>query len=111
VNNGTISQSFASGAVTLADPGPNEQGRVGAIAQANHGTIASNVYWDKDTTGLAVGVGSGTPIPASNGLTTAQMSNPASFSGWDFSSTGAWALPAGYKHPILRWQLEPPSSH
>ncbi|MGN6669245.1 MAG: two-partner secretion domain-containing protein [Trinickia sp.] len=111
VNNGNISQSFASGAVTLADPGPNEQGRVGAIGQANHGTIASNVYWDKDTTGLAVGVGSGTLIPASNGLTTAQMSNPASFSGWDFSSTGAWALPAGYKHPILRWQLVPPSSH
>jgi hypothetical protein len=111
VNNGNISQSFASGAVTINFPGPDEQGRLGGIAEVNKGTIANDVYWNSDTTGLNVGVGSGTPIPDSNGLTTAQMSNPANFAGWDFSSTGAWALPAGYEQPILRWQIEPPSSN
>ena len=43
--------------------------------------------------------------PASHGLTTAQMSNPDSFVGWDFSPTGAWAMPTGWTHPVLRWQL------
>jgi filamentous hemagglutinin family protein len=112
INNGTISQSFTSGAVTIEAQGDlDERGRIGAIAEANHGTIANDAYWNKDTTGLTVGVGTGTPLPASHGLTTAQMSNPASFSGWNFSTTGAWALPAGYQHPILRWQVAPPSSN
>lgn len=52
-------------------------------------------------------MGGGT-LPAANGLTTAQMSNPANFdSSWDFSSTGAWAMPVGATHPVLRWQLAP----
>ena len=107
-NNGTIRQSFATGAVTIdAPPTLDEHGHYGAIAAYNRGTIANDVYWNKDTTGVIAGAGSGTSIPASNGLTTAQMSTASSFSGWDFSSTGAWTLPAGYRHPILRWQFEP----
>jgi hypothetical protein len=35
------------------------------------------------------------------------MSNPSSFdASWDFSPTGAWVMPAGATHPILRWQLD-----
>jgi hypothetical protein len=49
---------------------------------------------------------SGGNLPPSNGLTTAQMSDPASFAGWDFSSNGAWTMPAGATHPVLRWQVE-----
>jgi hypothetical protein len=49
--------------------------------------------------------GYGTPIPAANELTTGQMSTPASFVSYDFSSTGVWAMPAGATHPALRWQL------
>jgi filamentous hemagglutinin family protein len=98
-NEGTISQSFATGRVTQPFYEP-----IG-IAQTNNGTIASDVYWDKDTTGAAVGVVYGTPMPAANGYTTAQMSDPASFATYDFSATGAWAMPAGATHPILRWQL------
>ncbi|MGN6669244.1 MAG: hypothetical protein ACTHKH_20095, partial [Trinickia sp.] len=95
------------GALTVGDPG-FDQMYVGGIAWENEGLIKNDVYWNKDTTGVTAGVGTGTPIPASNGLTTAQMSNPASFSGWNFSSAGAWALPPGYSHPILRWQFQPP---
>ncbi len=111
-NNGTISQSFATGAVTGGQSVDNEGLPIGpqnyGIAAINDiGSIANDVYWNKDTTGTGIGVGSGTAISASNGLTTAQMSNPASFSGWNFTDTGAWSMPAGYNHPVLRWQLEP----
>ncbi|MGF6931151.1 filamentous hemagglutinin family protein [Paraburkholderia sp. UCT70] len=98
-NEGTISQSFATGLVTQPLYGP-----IG-IARANTGTIGNDVYWDTDTTTATVGVVYGTPIPAANGLTTAQMSTPASFVGYDFSPTGVRAMPAGATHPVLRWQL------
>jgi hypothetical protein len=111
VNHGTISQSFATGAVTGGQTidsdglptGPENYG----IAAVNDGTIAQDVYWNKDTAATAIGVGSGTAISAANGLTNAQMADPKQFSGWSFTSTGAWAMPAGYGHPILRWVLDP----
>jgi filamentous hemagglutinin family protein len=99
VNEGAISQSFATGQVTQPLYQP-----IG-IARTNGGTIANDVYWDKDTTTATVGVVYGTPIPASNGLTTTQMSTPASFPSYDFGPTGVWAMPAGATHPVLRWQL------
>ena len=110
-NNGTIIQSFATGLVT-GNLDPNTGNTVNnGVATINSGKIGHDVYWNKDTTGSSAGVTSGTPLPASNGLTTAQMSNAANFSGWDFSSNGAWAMPAGADHPVLRWQLEQPSSN
>jgi hypothetical protein len=33
------------------------------------------------------------------------MSNPASFTAWNFGPAGAWAMPAGAAHPVLNWQL------
>lgn len=102
INRGTITQSFATGAVLGAL-------EAGGIAAENYGIIGSDVYWNKDTTHMTAGVGSGIPMPASNGLTTAQMSNPANFSGWDFSSTGAWKMPADEPFPFLRWQFLGPS--
>lgn len=99
INEGTISQSFATGTVTQLFYGP-----IG-IARTNTGTIASDVYWDKDTTTATTGVVYGTTIPAANGLTTEQMSTPSSFVSYDFSPTGVWAMPAGATHPVLRWQL------
>ncbi|MGG1945969.1 filamentous hemagglutinin N-terminal domain-containing protein [Trinickia sp. NRRL B-1857] len=111
VNHGTISESFSTGAVTGGQAidsdgvpiGPENYG----IAAVNDGTIAQDVYWNKDTTATAIGVGSGAAISSANGLTNAQMADPKRFSGWNFTSTGAWAMPAGGRHPILRWQLDP----
>ncbi|WP_233217357.1 two-partner secretion domain-containing protein [Trinickia dabaoshanensis] len=105
-NNGTISQSFATGAVLgfNASQGAGYLGPYG-IAEYNGGSIAKDVYWNTETTGTAMGVGGGTPIPASNGLTTAQMSTPASFVGYDFGPNGVWAMPAGANHPVLAWQI------
>ncbi|WP_144110288.1 filamentous hemagglutinin N-terminal domain-containing protein [Paraburkholderia sp. BCC1886] len=99
INSGTISQSFGTGPVTQPFYTP-----IG-VARTNTGTIASDVYWNKDTTGATVGVVYGTTIPAANGLSTAQMSTPASFQGYDFSETGVWAMPAGATNPVLKWQL------
>jgi hypothetical protein len=48
---------------------------------------------------------SGGNLPASNGLTTAEMSNPASFVGWDFGQEGVWVMPTGATHPVVRWQV------
>ncbi|WP_306770868.1 hypothetical protein [Paraburkholderia sp. UYCP14C] len=98
-NSGTTTQSFATGLVNQPLYGP-----IG-IARSNEGTIANDVYWNTSTTGATIGVKYGTPIPTANGLTTAQMSTPTSFVGYDFSPTGVWAMPAGATHPVLRWQL------
>lgn len=107
-NSGTITQSFATGQVNEPNPpgGPYDVPAVG-IASTNTGTIGSDVYWNKETTGANIGVGSGTAVPAANGLTTAQMSNPASFVGYDFGPNGVWAMPAGATHPVLSWQEGP----
>jgi hypothetical protein len=121
-NAGTIEQSFATGPVEIycnISSCNNVHGGIAAStggAVDNNGnfipapgaTIASNVYWNKETTGQPTDVGSGTQLPASNGLTTAQMSSPASFdASWDFSPTGIWVIPAGATHPVLRWQSTP----
>ncbi|MCC8392470.1 filamentous hemagglutinin N-terminal domain-containing protein [Paraburkholderia sp. MMS20-SJTR3] len=98
-NTGTITQSFATGLVTQPLYQP-----IG-IARSNTGTISDDVYWNKETTSATVGVLYGTPLPAANGLTTTQMSTPASFVSYDFSPAGVWAMPAGATHPVLRWQV------
>lgn len=93
INDGTISQSFATGAVqTRLMP---THGVIGF----GSGTLAPDVYWNTETTGQA---DSGGNLPATNGLTTAQMSNPASFAGYDFGPGGVWSMPAGATHPVLQ---------
>ncbi|MGN8106536.1 two-partner secretion domain-containing protein [Paraburkholderia sp. 22098] len=95
--NGTVTESFASGKVSAFN-----LVTVGGVCEYCSG-LGSDVYWNKETTGQAE---SGGNLPASNGLTTAQMSDPRSFVGWSFGNDGAWAMPAGATHPVLRWQVE-----
>ena len=107
-NTGTIQQSYTTSPFPVL-----VGGAVGGIAGSNQGTIANDVYWNtavsEPSLGYPVnGVGSGTPVPASSGLTTAQMSTAASFGPtWDFGPNGVWALPAGATQPVLSWQLAP----
>ncbi|WP_124800599.1 hypothetical protein [Paraburkholderia phosphatilytica] len=100
-NEGTIAQSFVSGAARSAGTPPGVPGQAGAIC-VNCNGVSTDVYWNAQTTGTSW---SGSKLPASNGLTTAQMSDPASFAGWDFSANGAWAMPAGATYPVLAWQV------
>lgn len=101
-NTGSIEESFASGPVdTFILP----MYRGGVVAD-NAGTVASNVFWDRQSTGQTAGYGSGNPISAANGLTTGQMSTPSSFGPtWDFGAGGTWVMLHNATHPILRWQV------
>ncbi|WP_250494828.1 filamentous hemagglutinin N-terminal domain-containing protein [Caballeronia sp. GAWG1-1] len=99
-NTGTIRQSYSTASLS---PGTGSH-KPGAIAGTNSGTIAKDVFWDKETSVATAGVGSGKAMSASSGLTSAQMATPASFGPtWDFSSKGTWSLPDGAEEPVLRW--------
>ncbi|CAD6558786.1 hypothetical protein LMG28727_06716 [Paraburkholderia kirstenboschensis] len=95
---GTITQSFASGPVTAVSP------QTGGICASSCGGLGNDVYWNVQTTGQP---SSGGNLPASNGLTTAQMSDPTSFAGWDFGPNGVWVMLPGATHPVLAWQVAP----
>jgi len=99
---GYIEQSFATGHLQAPDGG-------GGVAAVNipSSFIASDVFWDTQTTGTTipvVSVGYGGTLGYARGLTTAQMAMPSSFAGYDFGPNGVWVMPAGATHPILSWQ-------
>jgi hypothetical protein len=96
INDGTVTQSFATGAVQTRSMPTH------GVSAFGSGTLAQDVYWNKETTGQPASGGS---LPPSNGLTTAQMSDPANFAGYDFGANGVWAMPSGATQPVLRWQL------
>lgn len=119
-NTGTITDSYATGSVTASSQwvgglvGVNASGAslvrsyssgsvggtqtaIGGLVGINLGTV-SDSYWDKDTSGQALGIGSGSTTGAT-GLTSAQARSSTSYSGWDFSTV--W-YQAGDMRPILR---------
>ena len=100
-NSGTITQSFATGSVSGVTDG-SATPQLGGIVALNTGTIGSDVYWNKQTSGQTSG---GPGVPDANGLTSAQMTQPSSFSGWNFGPGGVWAMPPQATNPILQWQL------
>ncbi len=91
---GAISDSYATGSVS--DYGNSNGGLVAALSS---GTI-SDSYFDKDTTGMSSGVGSGSSSGVSS-ESTADMKTPSTFSSW---SSSDWALLNGY-YPLLSWQI------
>ncbi|POB02535.1 beta strand repeat-containing protein, partial [Halopseudomonas oceani] len=96
-NFGVINQSYASGRVT----GDSVGGFVGY--QIGNGVTDS--YWNVDSSGQANGVGFGSSTGAT-GLTTAQMLQADSFTGWDIDAQGGtgtvWRIYEGYTAPLLR---------
>jgi filamentous hemagglutinin family protein len=97
-NNGsTITNSYATGAVTGA-------GSVGGLAGTNSTGTVTNSYWNTQTSGQATSAGG-------TGLTSAQMMQMASFSGWDISDEGGagtvWRIYEGYTGPLLANFLTP----
>jgi filamentous hemagglutinin family protein len=100
-NTGFIRESYAASRLTA---GANST--TGGIAGTNSGTIAANVFWNSESSGASAGVGSGTAVAGSSGLTDQQLLEPASFGPtWDFSANGTWV--AGYPGPELRWLAGP----
>ncbi|MBA4789199.1 MAG: filamentous hemagglutinin N-terminal domain-containing protein [Rhizobiales bacterium] len=86
----SLSNGYASGRVM----GGTQAG--GLVGLVNFASVTAS-YWDKETTGQLTSSGSS----ASAGLTTAQARDPASYTGWDF--TTAWFGAAGLR-PLGRWE-------
>lgn len=101
-NGGRIEESFAAMSIPPVLP----PGGTGGITSTNAGNVAKDVYWDREVSGQSLGAAYGTPIPAANGLTTAQMSTASSFGPtWNFAPGGTWTFIPGVSHPVLQWQV------
>jgi hypothetical protein len=85
-NSGTVSNCYAIGNVT----GVNYVG--GVVGEIYDSATISNCYWNTQTTGMSSGYGNiihGGTFSGS-GLSTAEMHQLSSFSGWDFSTV--WSM-------------------
>lgn len=86
----TITNSYSSGSVS-------GNSNTGGLAGGNNGTV-TNSYWITDTGGPDNGIGTG--------LSTMQMRQQNSFSGWDFGSI--WSIGEGYTYPYLQNNTQSP---
>ena len=101
INYGLLTQCYNVGPVDAAQ-------KSGGVAGNNEGAISS-CYWSTDNNagmgGIFIGTSSGCA-----GLTLAQMTDAAEFSGWDIATTGGssiWRIYEGYSYPLLRNFLTP----
>ncbi|AHF91088.1 filamentous hemagglutinin [Opitutaceae bacterium TAV5] len=124
---GTVRQSYATGAVTGEDEvgglvGDNDRGSViqsyatgavsgeddvgGLIGYNHRNSTVTRSVWDVDTTGQNAAVGGGSRTVDATGLTTAQMTDPASFAEWSIDAEGGadtvWRIYAGNTAPLLK---------
>lgn len=124
LNGGVINNSYASGTLS----GNNSGGLVGSLGGTNTitnsyasavltgtggggflggtGTVTvSNSYWNTTTSGKSTGYASGSKAGLT-GLTSTQMQQSSSFSGWSIASTGGsssiWRIYEGQTAPLLR---------
>ncbi|ASC93488.1 beta strand repeat-containing protein [Sulfurospirillum diekertiae] len=98
-NKGTITNAYAAGGV-------NGSGTlIGGLIGYNFGTI-SNSYWDIDTSGKTTGIelnqGSATLTGIYSSTSTINAFTQATYTGFDFSNTGAWYMIEGSTRPFLR---------
>ncbi|WP_250456298.1 filamentous hemagglutinin N-terminal domain-containing protein [Caballeronia sp. ATUFL_M2_KS44] len=99
-NSGSISQSVTNARTTTTRSGAP----LGGVAGVNVAQIAPDVFWAKEVGNATSGVGQGTMIPATSGLTNAGLGNSASYGPtWDFSSNGPWEPPEQYGLPRLKY--------
>lgn len=95
-NTGVINQSYASGRITGDS--------VGGFVGYQTGTVTDS-YWNVDSSGQTSAIGVGL-FSGMTGLTTAQMRQADSFTGWDIDAQGgtgtAWRIYEGYTAPLLR---------
>ncbi|WP_407492452.1 GLUG motif-containing protein [Pseudooceanicola sp. MF1-13] len=89
-----ITNAYASGAVI----GSGSQG--GLVGVSANGASVTNGYWDISSSGQATSAGG-------TGLTSAQMQQQASFSGFDFATTPNWVIYEGRTAPLLASFLTP----
>ena len=97
----SVTNSYAAGAVV-------GQSHVGGLVgyQFNVYATVTNSYWDTQVSGQATSDGG-------TGKTSAELTQAATFAGWDISTTGdssaAWRIYDGQTTPLLRSFLTPMS--
>jgi len=91
LNNGSVGTGWSSGAVSGAAD-------VGGLVGLNNQTISAS-YYDQTTSAQANGVGGGS-VTGVTGLTTAQAFTQGSYAGWDF--TNIWWMDGSATRPFLR---------
>ena len=102
VTGGTITNAYATGAVTGI-------GHVGGLAGEVYsgGSTITSSYWDTQTTGQTTSAG-GTGV---TGKTTDEMKQVATFAGWEIDKVGggteAWRIYEGNTSPLLKVFLKP----
>ena len=92
-NYGTVTDSYSTGSVTGSS-------YVGGLVGGNqYGSGSTTVsFWDETTSGQTASAGG-------TGLTTLQMQQQGSFSGWDFTST--WTIYPDNTDPLLQAFMTP----
>ncbi|MDP4029117.1 MAG: filamentous hemagglutinin N-terminal domain-containing protein [Gallionella sp.] len=95
-NEGAISNSYATGSVSGA-------ANVGGFVGNSSGSV-TNSFWDTTISGESISAGG-------TGLTTAQMMQLASYTGWNIANTGGsgavWRIYEGHTAPLLASFLTP----
>ncbi len=127
---GTVKQSYATGAVAGEDRigglvGDNERGTIlqsyaigavsgdddlgGFIGYNHSNSTVSESVWDVETSGQNAAVGGGSRTVSATGLTTMQMTDPASYAGWDIDAVGGaealWRIYPGHTAPLFKTYL------
>ncbi|WP_158279335.1 MBG domain-containing protein [Azospirillum humicireducens] len=99
----TVTNSYATGSATTSGSGTNIGGLIGQLT----GGTASGSFWNTASSGLGVGVGSGT-VAGVTGLDAAGMKTLSNFTaaGWSADDQGGtattWRVYDGYTAPLLR---------
>ncbi|NCD11199.1 MAG: filamentous hemagglutinin N-terminal domain-containing protein [Epsilonproteobacteria bacterium] len=94
-NDGVLRNAYATGRVM-------GYSYVGGLVGENNSGMIGDSYWDTQTTGQTDGIGldNGGIITILTGLTTTQMQQKATFTGFDFDTI--WVIYEGHTYPLLR---------
>jgi|11_taG_2_1085331.scaffolds.fasta_scaffold00041_6 hypothetical protein len=90
-NDSTIVNSYSTGAVT------SNFTPAGFISRVQSGSTVISSYWDKEASGVNIGVESGSSAGVT-GATTEQMKQRATFINWDFATI--WTIDEGTGYPF-----------
>jgi hypothetical protein len=105
-NASSINQCYAAGGVF-------GKSNFGGLSGYSNTSITSS-YWDTQTSGLSVCIGNNKAFGKNFGLTTQQMKQRSSYTGWDFNSTWAISTSVNQGYPYLKnfgLTAEPPGTN
>ena len=97
---GIVNSSYSTGSLSSSE----DDFRGGLVGRLAIGTINQS-YWDTESSGQIIGIGfAHVQTFDVTGLTTNQMQQEASFTGFDFDTNPDWAIIEGETRPYLPWQ-------